>query len=202
MYAIIAGSGRLSSGLARALSMEGHDVVIVAEDIDHERLANEFDGVTVNGSPTDEEVLQKAGISKAQLVVAATADDNINVMVVQMAKEIYRVPLTLARISDPDRETFYRSLGLTTVCPTTTGINQILGMVQGSFFSSLPGSIDVDLIGLKPSTEWIGKKIDEIDVPDGRKLIGTANHGRLAGADHKTVIGRDDTLIFTRNHRS
>jgi trk system potassium uptake protein TrkA len=158
--------------------------------------------MTVKGNPTDEEVLRKAGIAKAQLVVAATADDNTNVMVVQMAKEIYRVPLTLARISDPDRENFYRSLGLTTVCPTTTGINQILGMIQRSFFSSLPGTIDVDLIGLKPSTEWIGRKIAEIDVPDGRKLIGIAGHGRLTGADRKTVIGKDDTLIFTRNHNS
>jgi len=110
--------------------------------------------------------------------------------------------LTLARISDPDREQFYHSLGLTTVCPTTTGINQILGMIQRSFFSPLPGFIDVDLIGLKPSAEWIGKKVAEIDVPDGRKLIGIAGHGRLANADRKTLISKDDTLIFTRNHSS
>jgi trk system potassium uptake protein TrkA len=202
MHAIVAGSGRLSCGLAKALCIEGHDVVIVAEDIDHGRLGSEFDGVTVDGTPTDEEALLKAGIAKAQLVVAATADDNVNVMIVQMAKEIYRVPLTLARISDPDREKFYRSLGLATVCPTTTGINQILGLIQRSFFSSLPGSIDVDLIGLKPSPEWIGRKVAEIEVPDGRKLIGIAGHGRLADADRKKVIGKDDTLIFTRNHRS
>jgi len=202
MYAIIAGSGRLSCGLARALCLEGHDVVIVAEDIDHGRLGNEFDGLVLNGSPTDEELLLKAGIAKAQLVMAATADDNANVMIVQMAREIYRVPLALARISDPDREKFYRSLGLTTVCPTTTGINQVLSLIQRSFFSALPGTIDVDLIGLKPSAEWIGRKVAEIDVPEGRKLIGIAGHGRLAGADRKALIRRDDTLIFTRNHGS
>ncbi len=202
MYAIIAGSGRLSCGLAKALCLEGHDVVIVAEDIDHGRLGNEYDGLIVKGNPTDEEVLLKAGIAKAQLVVAATADDNANVMVVQMAREIYQVPLALARISDPDRENFYHSLGLITVCPTTTGINQVLSLIQRSFFSALPGMIDVDLIGLKPSADWIGRKIADIDVPDGRKLIGIAGHGRLAGADRKTVIGKDDTLIFTRNHGS
>jgi trk system potassium uptake protein TrkA len=202
MYAIVAGSGRLSCGLARALCLEGHDVVIVAEDIERGLLGNEFDGLVVKGSAMDEELLLKAGIAKAQLVMAATADDNANVMIVQMAREIYRVPLALARVSDPDREKFYRSLGLTTVCPTTTGINQVLGMIQRSFFSALPGTIDADLIGLKPSAEWIGKKVSEIEVPDGRKLIGIAGHGRLSGADRKTLIRRDDTLIFTRNHGS
>jgi trk system potassium uptake protein TrkA len=182
--------------------LEGHDVVIVAEDIERGLLGNEFDGLVVKGSAMDEELLLKAGIAKAQLVMAATADDNANVMIVQMAREIYRVPLALARVSDPDREKFYRSLGLTTVCPTTTGINQVLGMIQRSFFSALPGTIDADLIGLKPSAEWIGKKVSEIEVPDGRKLIGIAGHGRLSGADRKTLIRRDDTLIFTRNHGS
>jgi trk system potassium uptake protein len=132
MFTVIAGCGRLGAGLAKVLSGQGHDVVVVAEEIDRNRLGNGFDGITVSGNPTDGDVLQKAGIGTAELFVAATSDDSTNVMAIQVAKEVFHVPTVLARISDPDRERFYRSLGLNTVCPTTTGIKQILDLIRGS----------------------------------------------------------------------
>ena len=97
--------------------------------IDQKRLGNEFDGIAIAGSPTDEDVLRKAGIGETQALVAATADDHTNVMAAQMAKEIFHVPKVLAWISDPDREEFYRRLGLNTVCPIATAVDQILGLL-------------------------------------------------------------------------
>src|SRR5512136_2181237 len=104
MLVMIVGCGRLGAGLARALSGKGHDVVVVGEDIDLARLGSDFDGVTIRGDPAEQDVLLKAGVERAELVVAATADDNVNVLVVQLARKIYQVPLTLARITDPERE--------------------------------------------------------------------------------------------------
>lgn len=198
MYVIIAGCGRLGAGLAKALGAQGYDVVVVGEDIDLRRLGSDFDGVTVQGNPAEEDVLVEAGIAKAELLVAATADDNTNVMVVQIAKEIYQVPLTLARISDPDREQFYRKLGLATVCPTTTGINQFLGLIQRHNYATLAGTIDVDLIGVKPPPEWIGRGLGDISLPEGRKLIGVKDDGQVAAAEPGRLIAADDTLLVSR----
>jgi trk system potassium uptake protein TrkA len=202
MFVIIAGCGRLGAGLARALSAKGHDVVVVGEEIDLTRLGSDFDGVTIRGDPAEQDVLIKAGVERAELVVAATADDNVNVLVVQVARKIYQVPLTLARISDPERERFYRDLGLATVCPTTTGINQMLGMIQHSQYSALAGTIDVDLVGVKPLAEWVGRAAGRIDLPEGRKLIGIAFDGQLAAVNPERVIEKNDTLILTRKRAS
>ena len=127
MHVIILGCGGAGAGLARALSSQGHDVVVVDDAIDQKRLGNEFDGIAIAGSPTDEEVLRKAGIADAQALVAATTDDHTNVMAAQIAREMFHVPRVLTWISDPDREEFYRGLGLETVCPIATAIDQILG---------------------------------------------------------------------------
>jgi len=198
MYVIIAGCSRLGAGLAKALSAKGHDVVVVGEEIDVVRLGSDFDGIIIRGNPAEEDTLVKAGVDHAELVVAATADDNVNVLVVQVARKIYQVPLTLARITDPERESFYRGLGLATVCPTTTGINQMLSMIQRSQFSALAGIIDVDLVGVKPPAEWIGRAAGRIDLPEGRKLIGIAINGGLAAMNPERIIEKDDTLILTR----
>jgi trk system potassium uptake protein TrkA len=130
MLAIVLGCGRLGAGLAKVVSAQGHDVVVVDEAIDRRRLGNDFDGVAIAGSPIDEDVLRRAGIETAELLVAATADDSTNVMAIQVAKEVFHVPLVLARVSDPERERFYREFGLSTVCPTSMGINQILELVR------------------------------------------------------------------------
>jgi trk system potassium uptake protein TrkA len=131
MFIMVAGCGRLGAGLARILSSQGHDVVVVGEDIDPRHLGAEFDGLMVAGNPLDEELLGNAGIGKADLFVAATADDRLNAMAVQIVRESFHVPMTLARISDPALEVFYRGIGLDTVCPTSTSIDQILDLIRG-----------------------------------------------------------------------
>ena len=127
MHVIVLGCGGAGAGLARELSVQGHDVVVVDDVIDPKRMGNEFDGIAIAGSPTDEEVLRKAGIGEAQALVAATADDHTNIMAAQVAREVFHVGRVLTWISDPDREEFYRGLGLETVCPTATAVDQILG---------------------------------------------------------------------------
>lgn len=200
MYVIIAGCGRLGLGLAKALSAQSHDVVVVGSERELSRLGSDFDGVAVQGEVVEEETLLKAGVDRADLLVAATPDDNVNVMVVQVARRIHQVPLTLARISDPARESFYRGLGLWTVCPTTTGINQILGMIQRSQYSGLAGTIDENLVGLKPPVEWVGRKAGHLELPKDRKLIGIAFNGSLTAVNPERVIEKGDTLILTRSH--
>jgi len=198
MMVIVAGCGRLGAGLAKVLSANGDDVVVVDDGIDHRRLGSDFDGITVTGSPVDTDVLEKAGIRSAQLFVAATADDSRNVMAVQIAKEIFHVPTVLARVSDPDRERFYRGLGLNTVCPTTTGINQILGLLQKSIFSALSGTIDPDLVGVRPPEDWVGKTAADIAPPEGRVLAGVAKGEQVSPVNPGQVIAAGDTLILIR----
>jgi trk system potassium uptake protein TrkA len=128
MYAIIAGSGRLGVGVAKALSAQGHDVVVVDAGAERRALGDGFDGIIVDGSPIDFTVLEGAGLDKADLFIAASGDDRRNILAAQIAAD-YGVPRVLVRIVDTELERFYAGIGLATVCPTTSAINQILGAV-------------------------------------------------------------------------
>jgi trk system potassium uptake protein TrkA len=126
MYIVIIGCGRLGSGLAMELSNDGNDVVIVdkyAENL--ERLRSGFNGIRIKGVEIDNDTLMEAGIDKADMFLAMTPADNINIMASQIAKDIFKVPTVIARIFDPSREFIYRKLGLQTINPTELGINII-----------------------------------------------------------------------------
>lgn len=196
MFLIVAGCGRLGSRLAKNLSEEGHDVVVVAKQDELNRLDNGFDGVALSGIPIDEDLLKRAGIEKADALVAVTADDNVNVMVAQIAKEIYRVPFVLARISDPEREEFYQHLGLTTVCPTNTGINQIVNLIKEPHATNFKGYLDSNVITLKPAADWVGKTVAAIDELKKLQWVGMIRNHKLLPAEAKMTIQSQDTLIL------
>ena len=198
MYVIIAGCGKLGSGLAKVLSSQGHDVVAICSETERASLQRGFDGVVVCGNPTDADVLRAAGAEKAALLVAATADDNLNVMVIQIARQFFKIPTVLARVSDPEREKLYKDMGLSTVCPTTTGINQILRLVQDGTLTTLPGYVDSGLVGVKPPQEWIGKTPAQIGLPPDRTMIGRVRPGGMSEPPEDRPIEADETLILAR----
>jgi trk system potassium uptake protein TrkA len=196
MFILVIGCGRLGAGIASVLSSQGNDVVVVSGAIDSRWLGSDFDGVTVEGNPTDGDILESAGIRKAELLVAATSDDVTNAMVAQLAKEIFAVPLVIARMTDPSREAFYRHMGLTTVCPTATGINQILDAIQRSGFSPLKGYLDPNLAGILPPLEWIGKRLSTLPISAGRRIAGLEREGKITAPDGMSVLKQGDVLIL------
>ena len=120
MNVIIMGCGRVGAQLASVLDAEKHNVTIL--DIDahsFRRLPPTFGGTALLGDGTDEEMLRKAGIEKADAFVAVTQGDNRNVMAAQMAKHIFNVPKVVCRIYDPLRKDIYETLGLEAISPTT-----------------------------------------------------------------------------------
>jgi len=128
LFILIVGCGRLGSHVAGMLSRQGHSVValdIAAEAF--ENLPAEYSGFRVEGSGTELAILKQAKIDKADLVIATTREDNVNLMVAQVARRIFKVPRVLARVYDPKREQVYRDLGVDTVCPTTMAAEALLG---------------------------------------------------------------------------
>ena len=126
MYIILVGCGRVGAQLATMLSQEGHAVVVVDDDPDSfKRLSENFSGSTIQGNGIDEDVLRGAGIERADAVVTATNGDNTNIMVAQIAQDIYEVGRVVARCYDPVRSKAYEMLGLKTICPTTVGAEML-----------------------------------------------------------------------------
>lgn len=119
LFIIIVGCGRLGSYLANRLSLNGNSVVVIDNNESaFNLLSAEYSGFKISGDATELAVLKQAKIDKADVVIAASREDNINLMVSQIAKKIYKVPRVIARVFDTKREEIYRVLGIETVCPT------------------------------------------------------------------------------------
>jgi trk/ktr system potassium uptake protein len=133
MRVIIVGCGRVGAQTATELDQRGEHVTVV--DVDQrafQRLPTNFGGVTVRGSGTDEDVLREAGAEMADLFMALTEGDNRNALAAQMAKHIFGIPRSLAKVNDPLRAEAYRSLGLETICRTSILADAlVLGAIDG-----------------------------------------------------------------------
>ncbi|HOX12437.1 MAG TPA: TrkA family potassium uptake protein [Spirochaetia bacterium] len=120
-YVVVAGCGRLGSGIAARLSASGDSVVIIdREESAFAGLPPEFSGFRIEGDASRLSVLKAAKVDEADFLIAATGSDNVNLMAAQVAKRTFGVARVLARVYDPTKEKMYSGLGIVTVCPTST----------------------------------------------------------------------------------
>ena len=132
-YSIIVGCGRLGANLANTLSDEGSNVLIIDKNKNaFRKLSPSFGGLAVTGDGTDSDVLQEAQIDKADVLVVVTNNDNVNVMIAQIAREIFKVKRVIARLYDPERECIYREFNIDTICPAVLSVKEINKILSGS----------------------------------------------------------------------
>ncbi len=131
LYIAVIGCGRLGSILASDLSQQGHEVVVIDRDKSaFARLAIEFSGFSLTGDASEMNLLQAAKLNKAQVAIAVTGKDNLNILVSQLAKNLFQVPIVLTRILDPNKEEIYQQLGLTTISTTKISAAAFLETLQ------------------------------------------------------------------------
>lgn len=130
-YIVIVGCGRVGSYLANRLSRDGHSVVVIDRNASAlEELSPDFSGFRQEGNATQLSVLKAAKLDKADVCIATTHEDNVNLMVAQVARKIFNVPHVLARVFDPRREQVYARLEIETICPTSVAAEMFLKAVS------------------------------------------------------------------------
>jgi trk system potassium uptake protein TrkA len=131
LYIVIVGCGRLGSYLANHLSGVGHSVVVIEKDeANFDNLSPDFSGFRLGADATHLEVLKQAKLDKADVFVATTREDNVNLMVAQVARKVFSVSIVLARVFDPKREQIYTQLGIRTICPTSVAAELFLQAIK------------------------------------------------------------------------
>jgi trk system potassium uptake protein len=127
LYIVIVGCGRLGSHLANQLSQVGHSVVVIDKDeATLNDLSSDFSGFRVQGDATQMAVLKEAKLKRADVFFATTHEDNVNLMVAQVARKVFNVPHVLARVFDPRRQQVFEKLGIETICPTSVAAEMFL----------------------------------------------------------------------------
>ncbi len=197
MYVIIVGCGRVGSELAKLLSSEGHNVVVIDRAAkSFERLGRTFNGLTLPGNGFDVELLKHAGIAQADAFCSVTNGDNTNIVAAQVAKKIFKVPKVIARVYDPNRADIYRSLGLDILSGTILFAAMIRDKIIESRFSSyLIESKDVGVLEIEADENLIGKTVEEINMPGELVVVMIKSIKGAILPEAKTKIQKNDCLM-------
>lgn len=130
-YTIIVGCGRLGASLANTLSDKEEDVLVIDLSKDSFRkLSPSFGGLTISGDAADLDILLKCEINRADAVVVVTDNDNVNIMIAQLAKEMYRVPRVITRLYNPDYSCVYTEFNIDTIFPAILSAAAIEGILD------------------------------------------------------------------------
>jgi len=197
MYVIIVGCGRVGSELAKLLSGEGHDVVVIDKKSEaFKRLGDTFNGLTMLGSGFDLALLKQVGIEKADAFCAVTDGDNTNLISAQVAKKIFSVSKVFARVYDPQRAHIYAALGLDIISGTMLFSAMLRDKIIESRFSSyLIESKDLGVIEIEVKNDLVGKIIQDINIPGDFIVVALRRMQAVVIPEPKTVLKNKDILM-------
>lgn len=197
MYIIIAGCRKVGSNLALELSQMDHDVVVIDSDSSNfDALGTGFNGVTIAGIPIDEDILRSAGIEQADCLAAVTNDDNMNMMISQIAQRIFHVPHVITRVYDPKRAAVFHQMGLETICPTSLAVEHIKNVLlntNASVNQEMLGA-EIQFSSQRPGRRQVGHKIG--DLVD-ESVFGLLRGNRFMLARPDLVVDANDILILS-----
>lgn len=197
MHVIIVGCGRVGAELAKLLSGEGHDVVIIDKSQDaFKRLGDTFNGLTMVGNGFDLALLKQLGVEKADAFCAVTNGDNTNLISAQVAKKIFRVPKVFARVYDPQRAHIYTALGLDIISGTMLFAAMLRDKIIESRFSSyLIESKDLGVLEIEIKDDLAGKTIQDINIPGDFIVVALRRMQGVVIPEPKTVLKNKDILM-------
>ncbi|MFA5092422.1 MAG: TrkA family potassium uptake protein [Candidatus Omnitrophota bacterium] len=197
MHVIIVGCGRVGSELAKLLSGEGHDVVVIDKSRESfSRLGDSFNGMTMVGNGFDLALLKQVGIEKADAFCAVANGDNTNLISAQVAKKIFSVPKVFARIYDPQRAHIYAALGLDIISGTMLLSAMLRDKIIESRFSSyLIESKDLGVIEIEIKDNLVGKTIQDINIPGDFIVVALRRMQGVIIPEPKTVLNNKDILM-------
>ena len=191
------GCGRVGSALARSLEDRNHTVSVIDSNPDaFRRLGPSFNGTKVTGIGFDQDVLEQAGVEKADAFAAVSSGDNSNIIAARVARETFGIQQVVARIYDPGRAEVYQRLGITTVATVKWTADQVLRRLLPAGaepdFRDPSGTIRVDHV---PVNEvWVGHRTVQFQSQSGSRIAWIDRLGEGMIPDRETVIQEGDLL--------
>jgi trk system potassium uptake protein TrkA len=200
MNVVIVGGGNVGYYLAEKLSENHYVVLIEKEQKLSEKIASKINCLVINGDGCDPEVLKSAGIKKADCVAAVTGSDEDNLVICQIAKEIFNVKRVVARVNNPKNEKTFYQLGVDVAVSGTSLIAKIIEEeVNWEDFTTLftfkKGRLSILRIDLPENAPIINKKLNEIQLPEDSVIVAVMRGDDLFIPRTDFVFKEEDEII-------
>ncbi len=178
MYIIIVGAGKVGYHLGKLLMAENHEVMVIEKDRSKvDLLSIEFHDAIMEGDGSTIEVLKEAGANRADVIVAATGNDEDNLVTCQIAKLVFLRPRTIARVNNPSNEELFSGLGVDASVSGTKLINAIIqeqvkaGDMMIPLLTLKAGDVEIVEVELSRSSHIVKKKVKDLSLPPGSIFI-------------------------------
>ena len=207
MYILIAGGGKVGANLARVLlaphsGHPGHEVTLIEQRRDRfEALENEFEHQVQHGDATELYVLERAGIARPpDIVVAATGDDEDNMVICQIAREKYGVAKVIARVNDPRNQAHFDLLGIS---PTVCATSNIMALIEHEvpehdlihLLELRKENLEIIEVQIDKNAPCAGKPLGKIQLPEGAQVISVMRQGHAESVNGDTRLKPGDQVL-------
>jgi trk system potassium uptake protein TrkA len=201
LYVIIAGAGKVGWNLARELIDKGHEVTLLENDRRRYLVVEqELEHAVQYGDASELWVLERAGIQRADLVIAVTGDDEDNILICQMARDKYDVERIVARVNNPRNLDHFKELGIE---PAVSATDLILRLIEHEVpqyglvhLLDLAGDrLEIIELIVNPDSPVAGERVGDIAMPDGSLIISVLREGGGFVPQSETVIEAGDEVL-------
>ena len=207
MYIIVVGAGKVGWNLARELLDKEHEVTVIEGDRRrYLTVEQELEHNIQYGDASELWVLERAGISRADMVIAVTGDDEDNMLICQVAKEKYLVDRVIARVNNPrNRETF----DLLGIKPVVSATDLILRLIEHEVpeyglvhLLDLPEQrLEIIEMELPEDSRAAGSRVGDLAMPEGSLLISVLREGTGFVPNAETVLQTGDEILAVLDPR-
>jgi trk system potassium uptake protein len=200
-YVIIAGAGKVGWNLARELMETGHEITLIEQDRRrYLTVEQELEHAVQYGDATELWVLERAGIQRADLVIAVTGDDEDNLLICQVAKEKYLCERIIARCNNPRNLQHFRLLGIQ---PAVSATDLILRLIEHEVpryglihLLDLPEErLEIIELVVSDDAPSVGRAVGEIPMPEGALVISVLRSGTGFVPRPDTVVEAGDEVL-------
>jgi trk system potassium uptake protein len=201
MYIIIVGAGKVGYFLAKRLCQNKHGVSIVEKDkTTCDEIAKELEVLVIRGDGCDPQILEQAGAARADVVAAVTGDDEDNLIICQLAKELFHVKRTVGRVNNPQNEQTFSELGVDVPMNSTEIIAKIIEEEASfsdfvSLLSFKRGKLAIVRVDLPENSPVIDKQVKDIQWPENSVLLSVVRQDDVVIPRGDTVLRAGDDVI-------
>ena len=203
MKVAIAGAGSVGTAIARDLAANGHDVLLFDKDPDVvERLRPHLPVHWIGADACEVTSLDAAGLAHVDVVVAATGDDEDNLVISLLAKQEFAVPRVVARVNHPSNQWMFTEMWgvdvsvstpqlMTALVEEAVSVGSLVRLLQ--FQGGNAHLVEITLVDGSPAA---GRSIADLGVPRDATVVAVVRDDRLVVPRGDTVLGRGDEVLL------